>query len=129
MRHEPAPLSGSAQHPDTGSHCFRCEHPGQHVVVVRHNHIPLRLLPVRETEEIHDERGVHHLFGLLPVPLVSQRVEKVHAMLLYESTGRSVRETGSELNAVVSSQEGDSTTTISSDLIRVRTVIDIKSST
>ena len=115
MRHEPAPLPGSAQHPDTGSCCLRCEDSGQHVVVVGHNHIPLGLVPVREAEEIHHKRGVDHLLGGLPIT-VPQGVEKVHGMLLQQSTRRSVRETRPELNAVISSQEGDSTTTIRSHL-------------
>ena len=118
MTHEPAPPSRSAQYPDAGPDCLGCGNARQHVVVVGHHHVPLGLLPARETEEIHHERGVDHFFGRLPVT-IPQGVEKMHAMLLQQSIRRSVRETRSELNTIVSSQEGDSTNLVLSHPIRV----------
>ena len=120
MRHESAALSRSAQHPHVGSHGLCREYARQHVVVIRHHDVPLDLPPVRETKEIHDERGIHHLFGRPPVT-VSQRIEKVDTMLPRQST-RSAREPGTELNSVVSSQECHPAVMIRSDSTGVRSL-------
>lgn len=118
MTHEPAPPSWSAQHPNAGADRLRCENAGQHVVVVRHHNVPLDLVPARETEEIHHECSVDHFLGRLPVT-IPQRIEKVHAVLLQQSTRRSVRESRPELNTMFSSHEDDSTAMILSHPIRI----------
>ena len=120
MHHESAALSRSAQHPHVGSHGLSREYARQHVVVIRHHDVPLGFPPVRESEEIHDERGIHHLFGRPPVT-VSQRIEKVDAMLPRQPT-RSAREPGAELNTVVSSQECHPAVMIRSDSTGVRSL-------
>lgn len=111
--HEFAAHPGTAEHYAFGAQGFRRQDSRQHVVVIGNDKISIGFLSVRETEKVHDKRGIRH-FLLRPAVPDSQRIEKVDAMFARQPP-RNASERVSQPNTVVSSQEHRATLAIATD--------------
>ena len=117
MAHEPTPLPGSAQHSDPGARGLGREQSGQHVIVIGHDDVQVGLPSGGKAEEIHDERGVHHLLAPLAMPLAPpaihrpQRVQQVEIVPAGQPA-RNAGQSGAQPNCVRTTEEGHAIPTV-----------------
>ena len=114
MVHESTALFRSAQHHAISSHSFCRKDSGQHVVVIGDDEVSIGFLAVRETEEVDDQRRVHHLLLRPPLP-APQRIEKVHVVLA-RPPSRNASERVTEPNSAISTTKYHAIVVVRSDL-------------